>query len=92
MADTMRGVYTNLTEIRRKVFREVARIAYQDRTDEETGAELDRLPYDIIPGEVATYRESIFLERAIVAQPSSTRLPYSSLRRSSHTRSTTSSR
>lgn len=68
MADTMRGVYTNLTEIRRKVFREVARIAYQDRTDEETGAELDRLPYDIIPGEVATYRESIFLERAIVAQ------------------------
>jgi hypothetical protein len=28
MADTMRGVYTNLTEIRRNVFAEVAKIAY----------------------------------------------------------------
>ena len=28
MPDTMRGVYTNLTKIRRQVFREVARAAY----------------------------------------------------------------
>ena len=26
------------------------------------------MPYKIIPGEVATYRESIFLERAIVGE------------------------
>ena len=29
MPGTMRGVYTNLTEIRRKVFREVAKICYR---------------------------------------------------------------
>ena len=28
MADTMRGVYTNLTDIRRRVFAEVAKIVY----------------------------------------------------------------
>ena len=30
MAEAMRGVYTSLTKIRRTVFREVARIAYED--------------------------------------------------------------
>ena len=29
---------------------------------------LDELPYKIIPGEISTYRESIFLERAIVGE------------------------
>lgn len=67
MPGTMRGVYTNLTEIRRKVFREVARFAY---TAEPNGdyTSLDDIPYKIIPGEVATYRESVFLERAIVQE------------------------
>lgn len=66
MPGTMRGVYTNLTDIRRKVFNGVARIAYaQDGAAEE---ELERLPYEIIPGDVATYRESVFLERAIVQE------------------------
>ena len=76
MADTMRGVYTNLTEIRRTVFREVARLAYQGGVDVDgdgvidTGdyGWVDELPYEIIPGEVATYRESVFLERAIVGE------------------------
>ncbi len=66
MSNTMRGVYTNLTEIRRKVFREVAAIAYGNTDDEATS--LEELPYKIIPGEIATYRESVFLERAIVAE------------------------
>ncbi len=64
MPDTMRGVYTNLTEIRRKVFCEVARVAYMQ--GDATADWADQLPYTIIPGEQATYRESIFLERAIV--------------------------
>lgn len=67
MAGTMRGVYTNLTEIRRKVFREVARLAYEMPADGSC-PELDDLPYKILPGEIATYRESIFLERAIVSE------------------------
>lgn len=66
MADTMRGVYTNLTEIRRKVFAEVARIAYEQ--PEDADRQIDELPYKIIPGEIATYRESVFLERAIVGE------------------------
>ena len=66
MADTMRGVYTNLTEIRRNVFCEVAKIAYEGGDDQ--AKKLDELPYKIIPGDVATYRESVFLERAIVGE------------------------
>ena len=60
----MRGIYTNIVEIRQKVFAEVARLAYE-------GGDYSRiinLPYKIIPGEVATYRESVFLERAIVEE------------------------
>ena len=70
MADTMRGVYTNLTEIRRNVFSNVAKIAYDMAEDDEktTRRKLRDLPYEIIPGDVATYRESVFLERAIVEQ------------------------
>ena len=74
MSGTMRGVYTNLTEIRRRVFAEVAKIAY-DAGGENAEEELDsvahnlrNLPYEIIPGDVATYRESVFLERAIVQE------------------------
>ena len=29
---------------------------------------MDDLPYKILPGEIATYRDSIFLERAIVGE------------------------
>ncbi len=73
MADTMRGVYTNLTDIRRKVFCEVARVVYSAANNPEwTYADMDaafeELPYKIIPGDVATYRGSVFLERAIVTE------------------------
>lgn len=73
MADTMRGVYTSLTKIRRDVFREVAKICYSIPSHPESGdeyfdAKFDNLPYKILPGDVATYRESVFLERAIVSE------------------------
>ena len=46
MAANMRGVYTNLTEIRRRVFSEVARIIYElgsnpENTDEDFDREVD---------------------------------------------------
>ena len=66
MAGTMRGVYTNLTQIRRTVFREVANLAYTD--DSSDFGWVDELPYKILPGDQATYRESIFIERAIVGE------------------------
>lgn len=60
----MRGITTQKSKIRQMIFTEVARLGY-----EGGGAEaLDELPYKIIPGEIATYRESIFLERAIVGE------------------------
>ncbi|MFA9379181.1 MAG: 4Fe-4S dicluster domain-containing protein [Lachnotalea sp.] len=60
----MRGLYSSKTEIRRKIFKEVAKMAYEggDFT------RVEQLPYKIIPGEMASFRESIFLERAIVGE------------------------
>jgi [FeFe] hydrogenase (group B1/B3) len=63
--NTMRGVQTQKSLLRRKVFTEIARMAYNGDDPKTT---LDELPYKIIPGEMATYRESIFLERAIVGE------------------------
>ena len=73
MADTMRGVYTNLTDIRRLVFAEVAKICYSvadhpDWNDDDLDRLFDELPYEIIPGDIATHRESVFLERAIIEE------------------------
>ena len=62
---SIRGVYTRVVEIRQKIFTEVARMAYEG--GDYAGTLVD-LPYKIIPGEVATYRESVFLERAIVEE------------------------
>ena len=55
----MRGIYNSVTDIRRKVFTEVARLAYEGGDY----SRIDTLPYKIVPGKVAVYRESIFLER-----------------------------
>jgi [FeFe] hydrogenase (group B1/B3) len=60
----MRGVYSAVEEIRRKVFTEVARLAYEDGPLER----LDQLPYEIIPGPVPKYRGTLALERAIIGQ------------------------
>ena len=60
----MRGLNSNKTQIRNGVFTEIARLAYEGGTAKQ----LDDLPYKILPGEISTYRDSIFLERAIVGQ------------------------
>ncbi len=60
----MRGIYTPVTNIRRKVFTEVARFAYEGKDF----SEIEKIPYTIIPGEVAKYRDSVFKERAIVGE------------------------
>jgi len=60
----MRGVHSAVDEIRRNVFTEVARLAYE-------GGDLNRvdmIPYTIVPGEVARHRHDVFLERAIVQE------------------------
>lgn len=57
----MKEIYGNIVDIRRKVFAEVARIAYNNCDI----SELEDSSYRIVPGEVAKYREDIFRERAI---------------------------
>ena len=60
----MRGIPSLITDIRKKVFTEVARRAYTD--GDYTKAE--DLPYVIVPGDQPLHRESIFLERAIAGE------------------------
>ena len=60
----MRGIPSLITDIRKNVFAEVARMAYAggDYTQAED------LPYKIVPGDRPLHRESIFLERAIAGE------------------------
>ena len=58
----MKESYYDLINIRRQVFAKIAKIAF----DGEDLSELDKASFDILPGEVAKYRDSIFRERAIV--------------------------
>ena len=63
---SMRGIYTSVNDIRKRVFAEVARLSYNYQDGDLS--EMELIPYRIIPGEVSTYRESVFLERAIVKE------------------------
>ena len=60
----MRGIPSLITDIRKKVFTEVARMAYAGRGYEG----VDELPYTIVPGDQPLHRESVFLERAIASE------------------------
>lgn len=61
----MRGVHTFINDIRRQVFTEVARMAFEDENYSET---IRRLPHKIIPGEAAKHRQNILVERAVVSE------------------------
>ncbi len=60
----MRGIPSLITDIRKKVFTEVARMAYTGKGYEG----VEELPYKIVPGDRPLHRESIFLERAIAGE------------------------
>ncbi len=60
----MRGIPSLITDIRKKVFTEVARLAYSGKGY----AGVDELPYIIVPGDQPLHRESVFLERAIASE------------------------
>jgi len=60
----MRGIETRKSNLRRMVFAEIARFAYNGGT----GRDFARIPFNILPGEEASYRTSIFLERAIFGE------------------------
>ena len=60
----MRGIPSLITDIRKKVFTEVARMAYAGGGYEAA----NDLPYIIVPGDRPLHRESVFLERAIAGE------------------------
>ena len=55
----MRGITTPVTKIRRQVFTEIARLAYEDGDY----SRIEELPYTIIPGEKAIVTVSSRKER-----------------------------
>ncbi len=60
----MRGTHTYINDLRRNVFKEIAKFAYNGGGFRE----LADIPFKIVPGEVGEHRQSIFLERAIVSE------------------------
>ena len=63
----MRGINTSVTKLRRKIFVEVAKVAYLV-DDENVNSAIEAIPYTISPTEVPQYRESIYRERAIASE------------------------
>ena len=60
----MKESYNDILKIRRMVFADIARLAYDD-------ADLNKLGYEayrLIPGEEAHYRENVFRERAVIGE------------------------
>ena len=60
----MRGIPSLITDIRKKVFTEVARMADSGQGYESA----NDLPYVIVPGDRPLHREDVFLERAIAGE------------------------
>ena len=60
----MRGIYSLVTDIRKGVFTEVAKMAYAGNGY----AHAEDIPFTIVPGDMPRHRDSVFLERAIVGE------------------------
>ena len=60
----MRGIPSLINDIRKKVFSEVAKMAYSGNNYSKA----EDLPFIIVPGDQPLHRESIFLERAIAGE------------------------
>ena len=61
-----RGLLTPLKLLRRQVFVEVARVAFE--RDGDINDAIEAIPYNITPGDKPLYRESIWRERAICSE------------------------
>ena len=59
----MRNIPSLITDIRKQVFTEVARMAFSGDC-----SQMEDIPFRIVPGENPLHRESIFLERAIAGE------------------------
>ena len=65
----MRGIETPIKEIRRRVFAEVAKVAYHaDEEGFDMFREIEQIPYIVNKNENDTYRDSIYRGRAITRE------------------------
>lgn len=62
----MRGIRTSVSDLRKKIFSEVAKIALEEENNINDAVEA--VPYTVCPGDEPKYRESIYRERAIAAE------------------------
>ncbi len=62
----MLGEDTPVREIRRKIFTQISKVAFES-THDNFNDEIEAIPYELL-GEKAQYRESIYRERAIVRE------------------------
>lgn len=63
----VRGLDTTVKQIRRKVFKSVA-ILGLDPNEETLVKRIEELPYELVPEDNKTYRESIYRARAIIRE------------------------
>lgn len=61
----MRGIETQVRKTRRRIFKEVAALAYQS---DNLIDDMEALPYKIVNYDESIYRESIYRERAIIRE------------------------
>ncbi|MEE0117702.1 MAG: 4Fe-4S binding protein, partial [Lachnospiraceae bacterium] len=62
----MRGIRTAVSDLRKQIFTEVAKVACNDEANLNDAVEA--IPYTVCPGDVPRYRESIYRERTIAAE------------------------
>ena len=65
MGNNMRGIDTPVRQIRRRVFKEVARLAYESTNLKD---DMEALPYQIVDYDESEYWESVYRDRAIVRE------------------------
>lgn len=61
----MRGIDTPIKKLRKQVFTEVAKVAFES---ENINDDIEAIPYKITPNDTPNYRESIYRERAICSE------------------------
>lgn len=61
----MRGLHTQVSDLRKDVFVEVARIAYES---DNINDDLEAIPYKLSPDENPRFRDSVYRERAVSSE------------------------
>ena len=61
----MRGLDTPVSKLRKQIFTEVAKVAYES---EHVNNDIEAIPYRVTPGDAPRFRDSIYRERAIASE------------------------